>query len=421
MLLQRNLLILFFCQGVFGAGAVLVTTVGGVVGSRIAPSPELATLPVSLMVVATALGTVPASLFMSRFGRRAGIAAAALVAAAGAATGAAGASSGAFVPFCAGAAAVGLSMATAQQLRFAAAESVPAAQTGRAVSFILLGSIGGAFLGSGLVSWSAALLPADPFRIAFLGLAGAHGLVLAVTLLMRPVGRAGDMVAAAPDEPSAPRPWGTLLRAPGLLLAVAAAVVGQGTMTFLMTATPVAMHVMDGHALEVTARAIRAHVIAMYAPSLLAGLLISRLGLLRMMGLGAALLLVCVIVGLLGHEVMHYTSTLVLLGVGWNFLFVGGTTALVAAYRPSERFRVQAFNDFCVFGSAATASLLAGALVLTLGWERVLLLPVPALLGMCLATAWLARRRRREAARAAARAADTVGGGVALAARPGSR
>jgi MFS family permease len=166
---------------------------------------------------------------------------------------------------------------------------------------------------------------------------------------------------------------------PLLLLAIAAGVVGQGVMTFVMTATPVSMHIMDGHSMTDTAGVIRAHVLAMYVPSLVSGVLISRLGERRLMLGGIGIYLATLSVGLLGHELMHYTGALILLGVGWNFLFVGGTTLLVKTYQPSERFRAQGLNEAAVFGTSALASLMAGAVLSQIGWQAVLwstLLPV---------------------------------------------
>ncbi len=390
----RNLVLLFLAQAVFSSGSVVLVTVGGVVGSRIASAPGLATLPVSLMVIGTAATTVPASLLMERFGRRAGFGAASILAGLSALVAASAVGADAFVPFCAAAVGIGATMAFGQQLRFAAAESVAPARAGQAVSFILLGSIGGALLGGELAARSESVDPTHPFRFAFLGLAAAHVVALLLVSLLRPLGAARPSAGVAGEV----RPLRDIVRSPGFALAVASGVVGQGVMTFLMTATPVSMHVLDGHGMAQTAGVVRAHVIAMYAPSLVSGLLISRLGTRRMMALGALVMLGCVAAGFAGHAVMHYGITLVLLGVGWNFLFVGGTTALVATYRPAERFRAQAVNEFSVFGAAAMASLLAGSLVLSFGWERVLLLVVPVLVAML---AILALSRRRAAAPAA--------------------
>ena len=393
--MRTNLLILFLAQLGFTSGSVLLVTIGGIVGSRIAPTMNLATLPLSLMVVGTALTTIPAALLMQRFGRRAGFSGAALVGVIGSCTGAhalgvPGVTG--FWLFCVAALIIGVTLAFAQQFRFAAAESVAPERAGQAVSFILLGSIGGALLGPELVARSAQWNPELPFRAALLALAGLQAAAGLLLLGLRPA----PLIEAAADAMPA-RPLRELLRTPLFVVAVLGGVTGQGVMTFLMTATPVSMHVVDGHGIAETAEVIRAHVVAMYLPSLVAAALITRLGPRRLMAAGALAMITTVVLGLQGHEVMHYWFALVLLGVGWNFLFVGGTTLLVSSYRPSERFRAQAVNDFSVFGTSALASLLAGSLLLQLGWSIVLLLAVPPLLAM-LALLWFARDRRAVAA-----------------------
>ncbi len=151
-------------------------------------------------------------------------------------------------------------------------------------------------------------------------------------------------------------------------------------MTLIMTATPLSMHVNDGHSLEATANVIRAHVLGMYVPSLVSGFLIERLGTVKMMSVGAFALLAAALTGLQGQSIMHYWFALVLLGVGWNFLYVGGTTMLTFTYSMAERFKAQAVNEFCVFGTSASASLLAGTVIYFYGWDPLVLIPLPTLI-----------------------------------------
>jgi MFS family permease len=171
-----------------------------------------------------------------------------------------------------------------------------------------------------------------------------------------------------------------------------ASVVGYGVMNLVMTATPLSMHVHDGLSLHDTAWVIQSHVLAMYVPSLFSGILIARLGVVRILLLGVVALLATVVSGLQGHEVAHYWWALVLLGIGWNFLFVGGTALLVASYRPNERFKAQAVNEFSVFGVSAAASLLAGTLIHDWGWNAVLWSTAPFLLGMLFVLVPFSRR-----------------------------
>jgi MFS family permease len=374
-LLNRNTVVLFLAQFMFVSSTVLLVTVGGIIGSDISPTPALATLPLSLMVVGTALTTVPASLSMQQFGRRSGFLGAALLGLGGSLLGMWSVGAAHFAGFCLAAAMVGMANAFSQQFRFAAAESVSTDRVSQAVSFILLGSIGGAMLGPELVARSPEWNAAQPFQAAFAGACACYVTALILLSALRTSGQTGSAVVAG----EAARPLGELVRLPLIGAAVIAGVVGQGVMTFIMTATPVSMHVVDGHALADTADVVRGHVVAMYLPSLIAAPLIGLLGVRQVMLLGALVLAATVALGLAGREVFHYGGSMILLGVGWNFLFVGGTSLLVTAYRPEERFRVQALNDFSVFGASALASLLAGALLIWLGWDLLLavaLLPV---------------------------------------------
>jgi predicted MFS family arabinose efflux permease len=370
-------------------GTVLVITVGGIIGVELAPAPWLATLPVSLMVVGTALAAIPAAWVMSRIGRRRGFAAAALGGSLGALLAALALARGSFELFCTATFLIGAQLAFSQQYRFAAAESVPPARAGRAISIVLVGAMGGALLGPEIAARTAAPLWGVPWLGGFLCAAGLAALASGLLLLLIEPPRHDP--AAEPGEARGIR---GLLRQPVFAVAVLAGVVGQGTMTFVMTATPVAMHVLDGHAMAATSNVIRAHVLAMYLPSLVSAVLIGWLGTLRLMTIGVLALLCTAAVALQGHHYLHYWWALVLLGVGWNFLFVGGTSLLVAAYRPSERYAAQAFNDFAVFGGSALASLLAGSVVVNFGWHAVLWSSLPLLGVMLAALGWLRLRDR---------------------------
>lgn len=384
---RANLTLYFLAQVVFVSGSVLIVTLGGIVGSKMAPNPSLATLPLSLMVVGTALATVPAALLMQRIGRRLGFAFGALLAISGALLAVLGLEIGSFTLFTAAVGLIGATLAFSAQFRFAAAESVAAEKASWAISIILLGSIGGAIVGPELATRSPGWNPGQPYHGALLAMAGLYALAMGLLLLTRNPAPASD---AAGRE--AGRPLLEIAAQPAFAVAVLAGVVGQGVMIFIMTATPISMHVVDGHSIDDTARVIQAHVVAMYLPSLASAPLIQRFGAYKLMTAGAAALSATVAVGLAGHELMHYWWALVLLGVGWNFLFVGGTTALVAAYRPAEKFRAQALNDFSIFGVSALASLLAGALLHGFGWSTVLLSTLPALALMLAVVAYVSLR-----------------------------
>lgn len=370
----RNLSLYFLAQLVFTAGTNLIVTLGGIVGSEIAADPALATLPLSFMVVGTAAATVPVAMLMQRVGRRLGFVAGGCLAVASALLAAWALSIASFALFTFACGLIGATLAFSAQLRFAAAESVASERAGTAVSIILLGSIGGAFLGAELAMRSPGWTPNVPYLGALLGLAACYAAATVLLACSRNV-----EVETAPSAGGEERPLIAIVRQRAFLIAVLAGVVGQGAMVFIMTATPIAMHVQDGHDLAATARVIQAHVIAMYLPSLASAFLIGRFGPGKLMIVGTLAMAATVAIGLTGRDVMHYWWALVILGVGWNFLFVGGTTALVATYRPAERFRAQAVNDFSVFGAAALASLSAGALLHAFSWSAVLLSALPAL------------------------------------------
>lgn len=379
----RNLALYFLAQLVFTSGTILIVTLGGIVGNAIAPDPALATLPLSCMVVGTAAATVPTALLMQRIGRRLGFVAGGCLAIAGALLAAWALTIASFALFTGACGLLGATLAFSAQLRFAAAESVASERAGAAVSLILLGSIGGALLGPELATRSPGWTPGTPYLGALLALAACYAAATGLLACSRDLALGGAETAA-----DAARPMAVVVRQRAFVVAVLAGVVGQGAMVFIMTATPIAMHVQDGYGLAATAGVIQAHVVAMYLPSLASAFLIGRFGPRKLMLAGALAMLATVAVGLSGRGVMHYWWALVILGVGWNFLFVGGTTALVAAYRTAERFRAQAVNDFSVFGASALASLSAGALLHQFGWSTVLLAALPALALMLLAVAY---------------------------------
>lgn len=356
--------------------------VGGIVGAGLAPQPGLSTLPVAAQVVGTAVAAVPAALLMERTGRRAGFLSGALVGCGAMLLAMYAVGAGSFALFCAASALVGANGAFMQQYRYAAAESVAPAYASRAIAVVLMGGVAGGVLGPEIGRRARDLL-AEPYAGGFLVMAGVYVVVaLLLVRLREPRAARGD--AAAGDDL---RPLRVLVTQPAFILAAAAAMTAYMVMSFIMTATPVSMHVLDGHSLDTTAVVIQAHVAAMYLPSLATGVIVDRLGTWRVVLIGIALLAGCIALGAGGHGAAAYGIGLALLGVGWNFLFLGGTVLLTQAARPAERFRVQAANDFLVFGVQAAASLGAGAMLYRVGWQNLNLIaaaPVVVLLGLLL-------------------------------------
>lgn len=371
----RNLVVLFICQLISATGSIVIVTLGGIIGASLAENPALATLPVSLMVVVTALTTIPASMLMRAIGRKAGSAMASLSAGMAVLLAGYALSQQSFLIFIVAGALFGINMAFTQQYRYAAAESVDQQYAGRAISLVLVGAIGGAMIGPELLSRFQYAIPDTRYLGALVALACLYGLQAFLFLGLGPL-RGDD--ATFGQRPA--RPVGDIVRQPVFVMAVFGGTMSYGVMTFMMTATPLSMHVHDGHSLEVTANVIRSHVLGMYIPSLFSGFLIERFGTVKIMSAGAMALLASCIIGLQGQSVMHYWYALVLLGVGWNFLYVGGTTMLTYTYRMNERFKAQAINEFCVFGTSAMGSLLAGTVIHMYGWFTLVTIPVPALL-----------------------------------------
>ncbi|MEX2144664.1 MAG: MFS transporter [Anaerolineales bacterium] len=360
----RNVILLALCQALGMAGPGTIVLLGGIIGAQLAPNPGLATLPASLGVVSMALMSIPASLLMRRIGRKRGFMLGFLLAAIGALLAAYAIAQQNFALFCVAILFIGQNSAFILQFRFAAAESVGAPFAARAISMVLLGGIAAGYLGPELAQRSQSWLPAGLYTGSFVALAVLYvGAIVLLSLLrdIRPAKIEGELAG---------RPLGQIARQPAALTAVLAGVVSYGLMTFVMTATPVHMH-STGFDLGSTAWVIQSHIIAMYAPSLFTGFLLERLGTLRIMLAGTLLMIGSNTVALLGVDLMHYWGALVLLGLGWNMLFVGATVLLTTVYRPQERFKVQAANDFTIFAMQAISSFSAGAVLNSTGWLTI--------------------------------------------------
>lgn len=376
----RNLVILVFCQLISATGSIVMVTLGGIIGSSLTANKAFATLPVSMMIVAVAITTIPATILMRRIGRARGFAIASLSAAVAVVIAAVALAQSSFLLFIGAGMMFGINMAFTQQYRYAAAESVPARFVPRAVSLVLLGSIGGALIGPELATRGQLWIDDVPYAGTMLAVAGMYVVQAFMFLWLQRIDETSDDVRVKTR-----RALQQIVIQPVYIVAVLGGTVGYGLMTLVMTATPLSMHINDGFSIEVTAGVIRSHVLAMYAPSLITGFLIERFGVSRLMFVGALILLMTSIVGLQGQSVMHYSWALIALGVGWNFLYIGGTTMLTYTYSMTERFQAQAVNEFMVFGTSAVASLLAGTIMYYFGWLRLMLIPIPILILACLA------------------------------------
>jgi MFS family permease len=352
----------------------------GIIGSELATNKAFSTLPLSMMVLAVAATTIPATMLMKKIGRRKGCAMASMSAVFALFLAVLALRESSFPIFIVAVMLFGINMAFTQQYRYFAAESVDDRYVPRAISLVLVGSIGAAFVGKELAT-------RGQYWIADTQYAGSM-VVLAVMFLLQALLFFAMVPARDHDElemEQSGRPIREIVLQPVFIVAVLGATAGYGLMTMVMTATPLSMHVNDGYTLEQTAKVIQAHVLGMYVPSLFTGFLIERIGVTRLMILGALGLLATAVIGLQGHTVLHYWWALLLLGIGWNFLFVGGTTMLTYTYSMAERFRAQAVNEFLIFGASASASLLAGTVMYFFGWHTLMLIPIPLLIIICIA------------------------------------
>ncbi len=387
---NRSLLLLCVCQALFLTNNVTFIAINGLVGLRLAPVAWMATLPVMGYVVGGALAAAPVARLQARFGRQRSFQIGLVVAALTAAGGALAVSLGSFWGVLAATVLAGFYNANAQLYRFAGPELVAPEHKAKAISLVMAGGVAGAFIGPNLANATRAWLPA-PFAGAYVALVGVALLGLAVMSLIRFPAH----VAAAPGSDQG-RPLAELARQPAFVVAVAAGALAYGVMNLLMAATPLAMQ-RCGLPFSDAAFVIQWHVLGMFVPAFFTGHLIHRVGILPVMAVGALLNLACIAIALTGLEFERFLAALLLLGVGWNFLFTGATTLLTTTYRPQERMRAQGAMDFCVFSTTAVTSFASGALVTTQGW---FLLNLGSLLPLALIVAALAWLWRRPAAAA---------------------
>ncbi|MGD8751054.1 MAG: MFS transporter, partial [Anaerolineales bacterium] len=345
--MSRNVPILSISQALGFSGAAMVVLVGGIIGIELAPSPSWATLPISLMVVGVALATIPASLLMRKIGRRRGFVVGAALAGLAALLGAYAIFENSFLLFCAASPFFGVSGAFVQQYRFAAVESVPPESSARAVSYVLLGGIAGGFFGPEIAKLTRDWLAWGAYAGSFISIAVLQFLAVSLLSLLKDISPSDEEVNGIE------RSFRKVAIQPTYLLAVLTGTVGYGVMSLIMTAAPLYLHSNSGFSVDQTAFVIQSHIIAMYLPSLFTGFILERLGLVRVLISGVFGLTASVTIGLFAHQLMHYWGALVFLGIGWNFLFVGGTVLLTRSYRPVERFKAQAANDFIIFGVRA--------------------------------------------------------------------
>lgn len=384
---RLNVFLLATSQGLYLVSGVTYIMFAGLVGQMLADNKLLATLPIAIMTIGTASSTVPMSMLMKRIGRRFGFL---IGASSGVISGALGAYAiveGSFWLFSFAALIMGIYQACTQYYRFAAVESAPVDYVSRAISFVLLGGVISALFGPTLAVYSRDLLAPVPFAggFAMAALISVAAMIpLSLLRIPRPM-EDGNHEGA--------RPLGLIIRQPAFIAAVLNAATSYGLMVLVMTATPLAMTAC-GFEMHDTGSVIQWHVLAMFVPSFFTGTLIHRFGVLSILFTGMALFVVSAAFAVSGIEMLNFGLALILLGVAWNFLFVGGTTLLTEAYEPSEKAKTQGLNEFIVFAAAATGSFSSGGLFNLSGWDAVNYGMAPFLIITFFATLWYARTKR---------------------------
>ncbi len=389
-LAKRNALVLAVAQALAGGNNTVIVSTSSIIGAVLAPDKGLATLPITCMILGMWAGTLPVGWLARRYGRRFALQAGSFFGVASGLISYWSVMSGSFWLLLFGTFCGGLYAAAHQSYRFAAADTASDAFRPKAVSWVLAGGVFAAVIGPQLVIVTKDMLSPHLFAASFLG-QSACAVIAAIVLIFVKVPPLPAVRAAQG------RPIGVIARKPRFLVALACGIASFGLMNMLMTSAPLAM-VGCGHSVTDAALGIQWHVIAMYGPSFFTGSLILRFGVERIAGLGLLLLIGAAVVGISGLTVAHFWGSLVLLGLGWNFAFIGATTMVTECHQPEERNKVQAFNDFLIFGAMAVTSFLSGQMLAYLSWEAInaMIFPIATAAGALLI--WHTLRRRSAAA-----------------------
>lgn len=393
---QRNARVLTTAQALGGAGPPIIVSLGGLVGQQLASNPALATLPVSIFNLGLAIGTLPAAWVMRRHGRRLGYLIGAAFGIVSGLVAAYGIYQQLFVIFCLGTMIAGFYASYVQSYRFAVADGAPEDIKPRLISWVMVGGLFAAIIGPQTVIWTRDLVPWAPFAGSFVAQAILAALAIPVIWQLRSVAKPPppaqqSHLHASNVEALPARSLKEIASQPRFILAVTAGVVSYALMSFVMTAAPVAM-VGCGHTVGEAALGIQWHVLAMFGPSFFTGRLIQRFGVKTITATGLIILAASGAVGLSGLGLSHFWIALVLLGVGWNFGFIGATTMVTSCHRPDEKNRVQAMNDFLVFGSVAISSFASGKLLSVAGWEIINWMIFPGVALVLLMMVWEKRQ-----------------------------
>jgi predicted MFS family arabinose efflux permease len=386
-LAKRNALVLAVTQALAGGNNSVLVATAGIVGIMLAPDKGLATLPISFLALGTWAGTLPMGVLARRLGRRSALQ---IGTVSGVLTGlicCVAVLQGSFLLFNIGAVFSGFYASAHQSYRFAAADTASEAFRPKAISWVLLGGVLAGIVGPQLVIATKELWPPYLFAATYIGQSALALLAAGVLMFLSipkppPCSEVGDG-----------RPLAEIAKEPRFIVAVVCGVASYSMMNLVMTSAPLAM-VMCNHSITDATLGLQWHVLGMYAPSFITGSLIARFGVERITGLGLAIIVVAAVIGIAGITLWHFWIALALLGVGWNFAFIGATTMVTACHRPNERNKVQAFNDFLVFGSMAIGSFSSGMLLANFGWATVNEVVFPVVLVAGALLLWGALRNR---------------------------
>ena len=389
---RRNAFILSGMQALGGANPALVVALSSLVGQKMASSTDLATLPVGIFNLGLAIGILPAAYLMRRLGRQGGYIIGALLGVGAGLLAATGIYSLSFALFCVGTLLAGLYASYVQSYRFAAADDASDTFRPKAISWVMAGGLLGAIIATQTIIHTQDIWPEHPFAAAFLAQAALAALVLPFAFGLR---LAPGTRNQQEKVPYTGRPLREIASNSYFIVAVVAGVASYVLMNFLMTASPLAM-VMHGHSLKESTLGIQWHILAMFGPSFFTGNLIKRFGKIPVTFAGVFLLGLASIIALLGMTVPHFWVSLIFLGLGWNFGFIGATNMVVDCYRPEERGRVQALNDFIIFTCVALSSFTSGRVLAVYGWYGVNTWTLPISAVVMLALAWLYFKNKRQ-------------------------
>ncbi|MBA6329306.1 MFS transporter [Colwellia sp. MB02u-6] len=389
--LPKNVWLLFLVQPLVMAASPVIVFIGGILATSMGADPALVTLPVTMMILGVASGAIPAALLAKNKGRRFATFTGFTLGFSGTLVAMFAALNAHFELLILASFLLGISTAFTQQLRFAAIESVSNRnEVPTVLSILMLSGIFSAFLGPEIaVTAKDWLSSPHGYAGSFLFLSGLF--LLAMLLMLNFT----NPEVTTSDNQGEARPLSEIIKQPIFIIAILSAAIGFALMSYLMTATPLSMHKLHSHSLNDTKWVIQSHIAAMFIPSLFTALLVKRIGLKNLMLAGTIIYAVVTVIALSGEQVMHYWWALILLGIGWNFLFLTGTSLLPQSYQASERHKVQAINDFIIFGFQAIASLMAGWILFKAGWHVVVLTGLPFIV-ILFVVSWFYFKKERE-------------------------